>query len=99
MTDKYIIAGILIFAGICWAVFVAVWRSNQRQLAEWRQNIKKDDRCYFINTLAEKAYVTVIAVDRSKPRDIQVEMEWGGIKSTPWIESSQLYPNPQKEEY
>ena len=97
MSDKYIFAGILIFVLICWAIFVAVWRSAQRTLREWRGTIKKDDRCYFINTLGEKAFVKVIAVDRSKPRDVQVEMLWGGHTSTPWIESSQLYPNPQKE--
>lgn len=98
MTDKYIIAGIMIFVLICWAIFVMVWRGNQRQLAEWRKYIKKGDQCYFINTLGEKSYVTVLAVDRSRPRDVQIELILGGHKSEHWVEAAQLFPNYKRED-
>lgn len=98
MGDKYAIAATLLVILASWAIFVMIWRGHQRTLREWRQHIKKDDRCYFVNTLGQRSFVKVVAVDRSRPRDVQVELEWAGHITSPWIESSQLYPNPHKED-
>lgn len=94
-------ATVLIIIGVVllfWAAAVLVWRGSNKRLGAWREIIAKGDHAYFINELGEKAFVKVLAVDRSRPRDIQVELMLGGKTSTPWVEASDLYPAPTPTE-
>lgn len=95
---KGVILTLIIFVVVCWIIAVMVWRGAKRRLSAWREIIKKDDRAFFINTLGEKAFVKVLAVDRSKTHDIQIELEWQGHISNHWISSSELYPAPKPTE-
>lgn len=94
-------AGVLIFFAIIilgWVVVFMVWRASNRRINAWREIIKKDDHAYFINQLGEKAFVKVLAVDRSRGRHIQVELMIGGKTSALWVDESDLYPAPTPTE-
>lgn len=98
MTDGAAILTAIIFVLICWIVAVMIWRGANKRLAAWREIIKKDDHAYFINRLGEKAFVKVLAVDRSRVNTIQVELMIGGTVTTPWVEAAELYPVPTPTE-
>lgn len=90
--------GLILFVVICWIIAVMVWRGANRRLNAWREIISKGDYAYFINQYGEKAFVKVLAVDRSRARSMQVELVLGGKTFTPWVEQSELYPAPTPTE-
>lgn len=96
--DRGFIAAAIIFVVICWILFYLVWWAAIGRIRAWRETIKKGDRCYMINQLGERAYVTVIGVDRSKGRPIHIEIEWQGQVSQQWCEERYLFPAPQPKE-
>lgn len=98
MDDNYAIAAVIIFVIFCWILAVAVWRGLNRRLDAWREIITKGDTAYFISEYGEKAFVTVVAVDRSRPRDIQVDLMIAGNVSAQWVKASDLYPAPTPTE-
>lgn len=96
--SRGVILTLIIIVVLSWIIAVMVWRGANSRLNAWREIIKKDDRIFFINTMGQKTFATVLAVDRSKTNDIQLDLEWQGHKSTPWISSSLLYPAPTPTE-
>ena len=99
MEYKYWIAGVILFVIFCWIVAHAIWRAANRNLAEWRETIKKGDTAYLINMFGEKALVEVLAVDRTKPHAFRVRIEWHGMFNDEWVDGKLLFPLPKKEEY
>lgn len=98
MSDKAVVLAFLIGVLLLWIVVVAVWKTSKAQLSAWREIITKGDTAYFINQLGEKAFVKVLAVDRSRARAIQVELMIGGDITTPWVDAAELYPAPTPTE-
>lgn len=97
MQDKDAIAATILFVVACWILVVWIWKSSNKRLDRWREIIKKDDHCYLINQLGEKAYVKVLAVDRSRSRPIHIEIEWDGKVTDQWVEAKFLFPAPKGE--
>jgi len=90
---------LIIIVAVIWIAAVLVWRASKARLTAWRAIIKKGDHAYFISEYGDKAFVTVLAVDRSRPRDIQVGIGRGADMSfIQWVEASELYPVPKPTE-
>lgn len=89
---------LIVIVVVLWIIGVAVWRGANRRLNAWREIITKGDTAYFISEYGEKAFVTVVAVDRSRPRAIQVDLMIAGNVSAQWVKASDLYPAPTPTE-